>query len=84
MGGFSVEASFRDPGDTQDLIVRGSAQISIPLFAPLNLTIGYDVYARNVTAPFVNGTRPANPGFAFAGDGMIGLQIAFTRALQTF
>ena len=83
-GSFSVEASFRDPGDTQDLIVRGSAQISIPLFAPLNLTLGYDIYARNVTAPFVNGMRPVNPGFAFAGDGLIGLQIAFTRALQTW
>lgn len=83
-GGFSVEASFRDPGDTQDLILRGSAQISIPLFDPLSLTLGYDVYARNVTAPFVSGARAASPGFAIAGDGTIGLQIAFTRAVQTY
>lgn len=83
-GGFSIEASFRDPGDTQDLIVRGSAQLVLPLFDPLSLTLGYDVYARNVSAPFVNGARAAAPGFAIAGDGTIGLQIAFSRAVQTY
>jgi len=83
-GGFNVEAAFRDPTDTQDLVVRGSAQLSIPLFDPLSLTLGYDIYARYVTAPFVNGMRMDSPGFAFGGDGTIGLQVAFTRAVQTY
>lgn len=80
-GGFSAEVSFRDPGGTQDLILRVGARLSVPLFNPLKLTLGYDLYGRQVFSP-ADGTP--SPGFAFSGDATIGLTLQFAGARQTW
>lgn len=84
-GGFSVEVSFRDPGGTQDLILRAGARLSVPLFNPLKLTLGYDLYGRQVFSPIdPAGNAIASPGFAFSGDATIGLTLQFAGARQTW
>lgn len=80
-GGFNVEVSFRDPGGTQDLILRAGARLSIPLFNPLKLTLGYDIYGRQVFSP---ASGAASPGFAIAGDATIGLTLQFAGTRQTW
>ena len=56
-------------------------RLSVPLFNPLKLTFGYDVYGRQVFQP-TDGTP--SPGFAFAGDATIGLSLAFAGARQSW
>jgi hypothetical protein len=80
-GGFNVEVAFRDPGATQDLILRAGVRLSVPLFNPLKLTFGYDVYGRQVFQPTDN---TPSPGFAFAGDATIGLTLQFAGARQSW
>jgi hypothetical protein len=80
-GGFNVEVAFRDPGATQDLILRAGVRLSVPLFNPLKLTFGYDVYGRQVFQP-ANGDP--SPGFAFAGDATIGLTLQFAGTRQSW
>ncbi len=74
-GGLSVDYTLRDPGGDNGSIVRMAARIAIPLFEPLMLTLGYDLFGRN--------TAPTNE-WAVAHDATVGLRIAFTRSLQLF
>lgn len=73
-GGFSVEYTLSDPGNTDSQIVRASGRLSIPLFQPLQLTLGYDLFARTV-----NGQA-----WGLGHDTTIGLRIAFSRSVQLF
>ena len=68
-----------DPG-----YVPAAAAFTVSGHTVSSVAVSGSTISLTVTAPFVNGTRPANPGFAFAGDVMVGLQIAFTRAQQTW
>ncbi|MEZ4393405.1 MAG: 5'-nucleotidase C-terminal domain-containing protein [Polyangiales bacterium] len=82
-GGFNVEVAFRDPAGTQDLILRAGLRLSVPLFAPLKLTFGYDLYGRQVFSPRdAMGNEFASPGFALSGDATIGLTLQFAGARQ--
>jgi 2',3'-cyclic-nucleotide 2'-phosphodiesterase (5'-nucleotidase family) len=73
-GGFSVEYTLSDPGASDSQILRASGRLSIPLFQPLQLTLGYDLYARTV-----NGQA-----WGLGHDTTIGLRIAFSRSVQLF
>ncbi|MDB4931244.1 MAG: hypothetical protein JWM10_3728, partial [Myxococcaceae bacterium] len=73
-GGFSIEYTLSDPGASDSQIVRASGRLSIPLFQPLQLTLGYDLYARTV-----NGQA-----WGLGHDTTIGLRIAFSRSVQLF
>ncbi len=73
-GGFSVEYTLSDPGNSDSQILRASGRLSIPLFQPLQITLGYDLYARTV-----NGQS-----WGLGHDTTIGLRIAFSRSVQLF
>ncbi len=73
-GGFSVDYTVSDPSDNQGQVVRASGRLSLPLFNPLALTLGYDLFAR----------RSAATDWGLGHDATIGLRLAFTRAVQTF
>lgn len=69
------EFAWRDPGAaTDDAIVRTTARVSVPLFAPLSISLSYDLFARS---------RGGDP-WALAHDINLGLQFDFTRALQVY
>jgi hypothetical protein len=73
-GGFSIEYTLSDPGNSDSQILRASGRLSVPLFQPLQLTLGYDLYARTV-----NGQA-----WGLGHDTTIGLRIAFARSVQLF
>jgi hypothetical protein len=73
-GGFSVDYTVSDPSDNQGQVVRASGRLSLPLFNPLALTLGYDLFAR----------RSAITDWGLGHDATIGLRLAFSRAVQTF
>jgi len=73
-GGFSVDYTVSDPGDTQGQVVRASGRLSLPLFNPLALTLGYDLFAR----------RSSATDWGLGHDATIGLRLAFTRTVQTY
>lgn len=73
-GGFSVEYTLSDPGGIDNQILRASGRLSIPLFNPLQLTLGYDLYGRTF----------GGQAWGLGHDATIGLRIAFSRSVQLF
>lgn len=69
------ELAWRDPGAvSDDMIVRTTARLSVPLFSPLSISLSYDLYAR----------RRGDDPWALAHDLNLGLQFDLTRALQVY
>ncbi len=69
------EFAWRAPGSTSDdMIVRTTARLSVPLFSPLSISLSYDLFARS---------RGGDP-WALAHDLNLGLQFDLTRALQVY
>ena len=73
-GGFSIEYTLSDPGGTDNQIIRASGRLSIPLFSPMLLTLGYDLYGRTF----------GGQDWGLGHDVTIGLRIAFARSVQLF
>ncbi len=73
-GSFNADYTLADPGATNNQTLRVSARLSIPLFAPMRLVAGYDVYARGLSGQT----------WGVGQDATIGLSVAFSRSVQLF
>ncbi|MEZ4408774.1 MAG: 5'-nucleotidase C-terminal domain-containing protein [Polyangiales bacterium] len=73
-GRFFADLSFRNPWDDMNMFIRAGAQLSIPLFRPLALTLGYEIFGRAFN----------DLPFAIAGDATVGLKVTLDRSIQTF
>ncbi len=75
-----LEAAWANPWindqslSSSSVTIRASAKLIVPLFDPIALTLGYDVFARNQ-----NGTP-----WGISGDGMVGLRVTLDHSIQTF
>lgn len=75
VGQFFTDVAFRDPGaSTSETLVRLNARLSVPIFAPLAVTVSYDLFARQ---------RVDDP-WAVSHDVNLGLRLDLLKTLQLF
>ncbi len=74
-GQLFTEAAWREPwADTAETLVRLNARLSVPIFAPLAVTISYDLFARH----------REGADWALAHDVNLGLRLDLLKTLQLF
>ena len=74
-GQFFTEVAWREPwATTAETLVRLNARLSVPIFAPLAVTISYDLFARQ---------RLEDP-WAVSHDVNLGLRLDLLKTLQLF
>lgn len=74
-GQLFTEAAWREPwADTAETLVRLNARLSVPIFAPLAVTVSYDLFARH----------REGSDWALAHDVNLGLRLDLLKTLQLF
>lgn len=74
-GQLFTEAAWREPwADTAETLVRLNARLSVPIFAPLAVTLSYDLFARH----------REGADWALAHDVNLGLRLDLLKTLQLF
>lgn len=74
-GQLFTEVAFREPwATTTETLVRLNARLSVPIFAPLAVTISYDLFAR----------QRSEAAWGVSHDINLGLRLDFLKTLQLF
>jgi hypothetical protein len=74
-GQFFTEVAFREPwATTTETLVRLNARLSVPIFAPLAVTISYDLFAR----------QRSEAEWGVSHDVNLGLRLDLLKTLQLF
>jgi hypothetical protein len=85
-GETTLDMLWRDPLGNPGMQIRFNGKLSLPLFEPIALTVGYALFAR--MDRFVEPDAMMNPVardvWGFAGDLTVGLKVTYARAIQAF
>ncbi|MDB4930419.1 MAG: hypothetical protein JWM10_2903 [Myxococcaceae bacterium] len=77
-GQLFTEVAFREPGaQSAETIVRLTARLAVPIFAPLAVSVSYDLFARQA------GDSSLSP-WALSHDVNLGLRLDLLKTLQLF